>query len=293
MSAEGYKTFLENMGHRVVSSGGAYWFNVHPHVYTCFPFDKIMAPDDIKPGEILGRDGWFIRYPCALEKGRPSFRIICNKRDYDLENLSGKARNQTRRGLENCEVRRIEFMELYDLGLKLNRDTLERQGRKLPADFENYWRNYYKNADSADGAESWGAFCDGELAAYLIAFRMDKCSNILIMRSSRDHLNKYPNNALLYVYNKHILTESNMSEVSIGFESIQGDMDKLDHFKKGLGFEQEAVGQRIEASSLIRPFMINPVMKGIVKFAEARGNDEKFSKMAGMLKWYMEQPKLR
>lgn len=293
MSAEGYKTFLENMGHRVVSSGGAYWFNVHPHVYTCFPFDKIINPNDVKPAEILGKDGWFLRYPCSLEKGRKSYRIICNQSDYDLQNLTGKARNQTRRGLENCEVERIGFDKLYDLGLKLNRDTLERQGRKLPADFEDYWRKYYKHAETAEGAESWGSFCDGELAAYLIAFRMDKCSNILIMRSSREHLGKYPNNALLYTYNKHILRESNMAEVSIGFESIQGDMGKLDHFKKGLGFIQEDVGQRIEASSMVRPLMIRPAIKAVLKFAESRGDDEKFSKMAGMLKWYMEQPKLK
>lgn len=293
MSKEGYKKFLEDMGHRVVCSSGVYWFNVHPHVYTCFPFNAVLNPKDIKLQEILGSDGWFVRYSCPIETGRPSFRVICDEKNYDLETLTGKARNQTRRGLENCEVRQLDFKEIAVHGMKLNRETMIRQGREIPPDFEASWKKYYQYAAKAEGAETWGAFCENNLAAYLIAFRIDGVSNILVVRSAIEYLKQYSNNALLYTYNKHILTETDMSEVSIGFESIQGDKETLDHFKKGLGFRQLEVGQRIEASNMIRLFMKGPVITSTLKFAEARSSNEKFRKMAGMLKWYMEQPNLK
>lgn len=290
MSVEGYAKFLTGMGHKVRKHGGVYWFNAHPHIYMSFPFDHLLSPDAIDLKVILESDGWAARFPCDLAEGRASYRIIADQPDYDLMSLSGKARNQTRRGLENCEVRPVDFQELLTHGMPLNRETLERQGRSIPATFESHWKQYYKHAALSDGAQAWGVFVENNLAAYLIAFVMDDVAHILIMRSSRSYLKQYPNNALLYSYLNHMLKDGKVKEVSIGLESIQTGMDSLDHFKEGMGFRKEPVGQRVALRPVLRMLAKKPVISlGLHMLAHLPDN-EKASKLSGLLNWYDEQP---
>ena len=293
MSTQGYAGFLRMMGHTVRQSAGLFWFNAHPHVYMSFPFHRLVDPSSIIPREILGRDGWLMRFPCDITEGRPSYRIVCDQRKYDLADLSPKARNQTRRGLEKCLVRPVSFDELAKEGIRLNNETIVRQGRTVPRDFNTYWSRYYQTAGRSEGAESWGAFIDGALAAYLIAFRMEECANILIVRSSTQHLKQYPNNALLFTYTHHTIRDPDVNEISIGLESVQYEMESLDHFKYGMGFRQVPVGQRIEVTFWLKSLLKGPLLKGMRRMSQVLSNKERFSKLAGMLQWYEEQPPLK
>lgn len=290
MSAEGYARFLRQMGHKVRKAEGLFWFDVMPRVYMSFPFQHLVEPRGLDWKSILGSDGWIARFPCEVEFGRKSYRIIADQKDYDLQSLSGKARNQTRRGLENCQVRPTEFEELEGSGIAINRDTLERQGRIIPKGFDDYWRRYFKEASRSEGAHAWGAFVDGVLAAYLIAFRMEGVCHILILRSRRALLRKYPNNALIFSYLKTMLTEEGTSCVSIGFESLQAGLKSLDSFKLGMGFRKEPVGQRI----FLKPWLgalIRPAAAGMLaRLTALLPQNEKIAKLTGLLKWYSEQP---
>lgn len=292
MSAEAYADFLVRMGHTVRKVGGIYWFNVQPHIYMSFPFQNLVEPFAINWSGVFGNDGWFARFPCSIDIGRPSYRLIVDSPEYDLKYLSGKARNQTRRGLEFCQVRQIEFSELTDRGIEINRETLERQGRRISKDFQEYWRRYYFEASRTTGAHSWGAFVNGELAAYLIGFVMDDVSHILIVRSSTTHLRKYPNNALLFHYIRYMLHYRIVNEISIGMESIQDGMQSLDHFKLGMGFRKATLGQRIVARPWISRLLRQPLL-GVSQNILARlPKNEHTSKILGLLRWYEEQPTL-
>ncbi|RMG35866.1 MAG: GNAT family N-acetyltransferase [Methanobacteriota archaeon] len=293
MSAEAYADFLARMGHAVRKVGGVYWFNAHPHVYMSFPFQKLVDPFSVDWSDVSQEDGWCARFPCSIEIGRPSYRIIVDNPEYGLKCLTSKARNQTRRGLENCEVRPVDFRELAEMGMSLNLETMERQGRKASRDFQVYWRRYYYEASRTSGAHAWGAFVNGDLAAYLIGFIMDRVSHILIVRSSRMYLKKYPNNALISEYIRNMMHQGLVDEVSIGLESIQDEMQSLDHFKLGMGFRKEPVGQRI----VLRPWLsgiMKPPILGITRALLNRfPRNEQISKIAGLLRWYEEQPSLR
>ncbi len=292
MSTEGYATFLELMGHRVRRIDGIYWFNVYPRIYMPFPFQKILDPFQINVSRILGKDGLVVRYPCAVKVGRPSYRIICDVKDYGLMSLKSKARNQTRRGLERCEVKQLDFSRYIEDALELNRDTLIRQQRSIPPDFEEYWRRYFRCCESVEGAEIWGAFVEEKLAAYLIAFRMENVSHILILRSKRELLKFYPNNALVFAYLEKTLTDDFINEVSIGFESIQEGMGSLDHFKVGMGFRKEPVGQRIEVRPVLSIIFKTGLANIVEKILSCKKADERFWKFKGLIRWYNEQPVL-
>lgn len=292
MSSNGYAQFLLELGHTVRQDAGLWWFNAHPHIYMPFPFDTLVNPKSIDKAAILGRDGWAARFPTTPELGRPSYRIACDNQNYDLSSLRSKTRNQTRRGLENCECRRIGWEELIAHGVKLNIDTLVRQGRTVDSDIQTYWKTYFSAAAQAEGAEAWGAFHEGELAAYLIAFIMNEKSHVLIVRSNSEKLKFYPNNAMLFSYLYNALTERGLTEVSIGLESIQTGMDGLDKFKEGMGFRKIPMGQRIILKSMLKLLTYGPLPPLLTKVIRRTTNDEKAAKFSGLVSWYKTQPKL-
>jgi hypothetical protein len=254
-----------------------------------FPFHRPLDAETLDYRAILGRDGWIARHACLPNQGRPSYILVCDKEDYDLSALDGKARNQTRRGLENCNVEQIEFNDLVTFGTAIDRDTLKRQGRRIPKEHDRYWHRYYREAARAEGAEAWGAFVDGGLAAFLIAFTMERWTNILIVRSSRSTLRKYPNNALFFTYLKSTLARPDIQAVSIGLESVQRGMDTLDRFKTAMGFRKKPIAQRIEITPRIDRRIAKWTARHTPKLLKHFDNNELIGKLSGMLTWYAEQ----
>jgi len=292
MSTEGYAEFLVQMGHQVRRNAGVWWFDVHRHIYMSFPFDQPVDPGHVDRGLVLGRDGWAARFPTAPGLGKPSYRIACRDHGYDLQSLRSKTRNQTRRGLENCTCRFLGWDELETQGIALNIGTLRRQGRVVGPDVETYWKRYFAAAAKAEGAEAWGAFHDGALAAYLIAFVMENTSHVLIVRSDPEKLRFYPNNALLFTYLSESLVRRGLQEVSIGLESIQSGMEGLDRFKQGMGFVKVPIGQRVILKPAARLLTLSPISGLATGLARRLSGAEKADKLSGLLEWYKQQPRL-
>jgi hypothetical protein len=290
VSVEGYVQMLKGLGSQVRCVDGVYWFEAQPRIFTPLPFNRLFDPDTVDVPGILGRDGLAVRFPCPIDRGRSSYRLVCADRSYGLNTLDSKARNQTRRGLERCRVAPIPLARLASEGAPLNRETLERQGRKTAAQTDRHWQRVCEAGESAEGVEAWGAWVDDQLAACLIAARMNGASNILYVRSASALLKAYPNNALLFTYLGHCMAEPDIAEVSIGFESIQADLDALDHFKTGLGFVKLPLGQKIVPRPWLGRLLRTPLASGLASLARVAGR-ERAAKLEGLRRWYLEQPR--
>lgn len=287
-----FADFLSRIGHTVRQSGGLYWFNSQRGVYSSFPFDRSIDATKVVLPEILGRDGLIARFGCPTGQGVESFRVLCSRKDYDFPALRSRTRTQVRRGLEACHVERVEFETLRDQAIPLNADTLIRQGRKVPGNLAAWWTRYYEEAAKTEGAEAWASFVGGDLAAYLISFTMGDVANLVIVRSALKHLESFPNNALLFRFLSERLRSDDISQVCYGYESIQSDLQSLDQFKTGMGFEKVPASQRVEITGWLRPLLNRftcPIAAGILK---AVGDAENAAKLQGILAWHQSQPKL-
>lgn len=288
-----YIDFLRRIGHEVRDCGGIHWFNCSSRVFSSLPYDRDVDARCIDLRDILRSDGLVARFGCPIDQGVASFRIVCDSKDYDFPLLRSRTRTQVRRGLEVCRVERIEFQQLQKLAMSLNADTLIRQGRKVPLDLQSYWTRYYQQAAITQGAEAWAAFVGTDLAAYLISFMINDVANLLIVRSSSQHLECYPNNALLFQFLSARLKDSDVRMVSYGYESIQSDLGSLDQFKLGMGFRKDPVGQRIEFAPWLNPF-INRFTDAVTRrVLNSLGRGETVAKLQGMLNWYRDQPPLQ
>jgi hypothetical protein len=291
--AHHHAEFLQRMGHTIREVSGLYWYNTHRGVYSSFPYHRDVLTADVDVSAVLARDGLVARFGCPVEEGVSSFRIVCSDTNYDFPALRSRTRTQVRRGLEACRVEQIDFEQLRKHAISLNADTLVRQGRKVPADLEAYWTRYYEHAAKTPGAETWAAFVGDQMAAYLISFTIDDVANMLILRSSLQFLDAFPNNALVYQFLHHRLRRGDISSVCYGYESIQSNLESLDQFKTGMGFQKVPVGQRVEFASWLRPLVNRYTTPLATRLMNALGKGEQKAKLLGILEWYRQQPVLK
>ena len=289
MTPKAFEEFLDRMGHRLIRTSSVTWFNPSPRVFTPTPPEVEVDPDTIEWSDLFRAGASVARCASSTSKGVPSYRLIVDDRSYDFASLSSKSRNQTRRGLESCQVRNLELPWLAKHGLRLQFDTLQRQGRQPGRNLENYWQRYCASAERASGAAAWGAFADDQLAAFLVGFQINTIFHIFVVRSSQQALRHYPNNALIFTVLRELMSRPDCTEVSMGYRSIQPDIESLDHFKEGLGFRRKLVNEYIRFSPGLTRILRRPVLRAAVRASALCKNSERMRKLSGMFNWYLRQ----
>jgi len=247
--------FFEMLGHNIYECSDAWWYDVQPSVLLAIPYHKTIVPNDEDLMELMKKKSLkAIRYPTKLDSlGFVSnITINENKGTYNMSCLHQKARNQTRRGLENCKVEQIEFGDLAKYGLSLNESTAKRQGRKSHYTNSDYWKKYCTAAQSIEGVDAWGAFINGKLACFLIAVETEnKWSEWIINHSLTELRNKYPNNALAFTVGQYYLNEKSFNGICYGLGSLE-ESQPLDHFKSRMGWKIEPIKQRLIFSPKVK-----------------------------------------
>ena len=72
-----------------------------------------------------------------------TYEFVLETNDYGIDKFAPKKRNDIRKSLKDCVVKRPSLEDLFHFGLSMNRQTLARQGRndKYLTD-DRYWRKY-------------------------------------------------------------------------------------------------------------------------------------------------------
>lgn len=243
-----YARFLHLNGHRVRRGPSGFWYAESPGLGLAIPLDRVRDPTRRELWTVAIRLGApILRYTTST--GSSTVRLVgCDRVDYDLSSLSGKARNQTRRGLERSTVLKVSWERLRRDGMDINRDTWMRQGRHFRFD-QHYWQRLCKSGARVAAANAWGACLGDELAAYMVTLDITGTRHILLHMSRTRYLSEYINNALLYTVTMDAFGNG-ASLVSYGLSSVAAATG-LDHFKSSMGFVQLNVHAHI---SVLRPF---------------------------------------
>jgi len=288
MQPETLSEYFKRQGYRIFKSESCYWYNVQPGFYFNIPYHRLISPSKEELNKIL----WGI--PCIAVRyfahtdciGKSSYMIVCSDKNYDITSVDPKyARRQTRRGLENFQIRQIDFKELAKHN-SINIDTLIRQGRKIGIWTNKRWKQYCLSADGLCGLEAWGAFHEDILVAFIVAYQMDDYYEILHHSSATQYLQLYPNNALVYYLTKLKLSTDEVNHVSYGPESLDAPAS-LETFKFRMGFQKQPMKQGIVFHPIIKPF-INKFTYNLIQRFAARRSEDFWRKLEGVLRFYME-----
>jgi len=290
MQPEGYLEFLARQGHRIVKTESCYWFNAQPGFYFYFPYHRLITPGHEELKRLFkGEPCVSVRYFTPMDQiGKESFMIVCDDKNYDLTSVDAQtARRQTRRGLENFEIRQIEFKQLATLGISLEHDTLVRQGRAPDRHEERKWRLYCSAAEGLEGFEAWGAFTGKHLASFMVTYQMEDHYTILHQSSATEYLPLYPNNALVYYVTKLKLALTDVNAVSYGPQSLDAP-PSLDTFKFRMGFQKRPMKQTIAFNPIVKPLINGFSLQCIKLLSASIPKSDVFRKLEGIIRFYRE-----
>jgi len=286
MNPEDITAFFENRKHRVVKTASCWWYNEYhqDRIYQSFPIHRQIDPSREEIAELFrnARGALGVRFIGPVEAKGQESSIWVRRNPYDLSTLSSKSRNQTRRGLENCQVRKMPWEELEAITSAAHADTMKRHQL-------NGWRSlgFGSYLKECPAYEAWGAFVGDELAAFMVTLWVEDWVHILIQRSVSSYLKFRPNNALVFCVVKELLSRPGVSAISYGLEPL-AVLESLEDFKLGMGFVKEPVCQRIIVARWLRP-LINSVSCRVIETAASwRPNNPRWQKVAGICRMVRE-----
>jgi hypothetical protein len=290
MDSLAYADFLRAIGHRVVPTRSAYWYNASRCFFLSAPPNRMYEPGADELRVVLRRPPCLgVRFAAPLDGvGKLSYQIVCDNRTYGLDALSGNVRSKVRRGLKRCSVAPVPFPLIATAGRRANQDTVTRQGRDGVLGGDK-WDRFFAAAATTPGMEGWGAWTDDVLAAFLVTVTFDDNVEFLLARSCSDQLGAYPNNALLFTVAEEMLVRRGVREITFGLESLE-PVGPLDEFKFSMGFRPRPLRQRIVFHPVVRALLRHAAVRTVFRrWTERQGVEAVFwRKAAGLLRFAEE-----
>jgi len=287
MTGEMLAEWLRRQGHRIVRTTSSFWYNQGPRVYQAFPHHWCIRPSDAELRELLkGERAIALRYSTPLDAacGKISYHVTYEESSYGLETLRGNARSNVQRGLRRCQIERISMERLAAEGWRLQRHTLERQGRVGSVDRQR-WQRLSMAAKDLPGFEAWGAIVDANLAATILTACIEGMCYMFYPQSDRRYFTSHVNNALAYSVTREMLTRPGIQGVFYGLHSLDAP-PSVDEFKFRMGYRAKPVRQRVVFHPWVRP-LCNRISHAVVKRFLRPGRPG-LAKGEGMLRFYLE-----
>lgn len=257
MKVSSFAEFWRLQGHQVIETDNCFWYDVQPFFFMSLPYHWTVSPSPVELRQVLlGGPAVALRFPDGArdQEEKDGGIFLCSEEEYDLYTLHKKARNQTRRGLEDCRIEQVEFDYLADNGHDVNVDMFSRQERAPDTITRQEWRRYCDAAGQIPGFEAWAAFVDDRLVALMVTALVEDCLNILHQSSRTEALEYYPNNALIFTVTQRKLSSPEVGVVSYGLKSLE-DNPGLMRFKERMGFELKPFHEGIVFNPILRPFL--------------------------------------
>jgi hypothetical protein len=290
MNAEVFAEWLRRQGRRVLRTESSYWHGEDWGTLQAFPYHWQIQPSKRELRDlVVHHRAVALRFSAPSETTRhpKSYHVLCMKKDYDLDCLSGWGRKNVRRGLRNCNVERISFARYLEEGWTLRADTLDRQ-RRRSRDNRDAWHKRFLAAADLQGFEIWAALVGNKLAATLVTFRMEDFCYMILHQCHRDYLRDHVNNALSYVVTGEMIRRPEIRGIFYGMSSLDA-APSVDEFKLRMGYEAKGVRQRVLFHPFLSP-LVNRLGHGLLKtMLDLNPNNRFFSKTDGLVRLYLDE----
>jgi len=242
MKRDEYAAFFERLGHRVVRTRSAAWYDARGGIFMSLPHAAPLEPDPAELREIFRGHAWGVRFPAPADgPGRLSYALVLDDAQYDLHSLSANSRSKVRRGLKWWDVRRIDSDHVRKRGEQANAETLAR----VALQYELCgWDQWWDAVAATESAEVWAALDGSTLGAYLVVVIVDGVAELLIARSRDDARARYANHALVFTAAREYMNRADVGALFFGLESLEPE-GGVDQFKTSLGFMRRRLRQRI------------------------------------------------
>jgi hypothetical protein len=203
-------------------------------------FDYSLSPAQARQA-LRSLGGWLIQWGDGfVERPTEWYAVICD-RFQDLTQTPSKHRCEIRRGLGQCEVRRVDSeyfgRHAYDVYAKAPR----RYRGRTPAlrSEQEFRRDVGASSKFEDIIHRWVASCEGRVVAYAVVCAFGKIqATYTQVKLHPDYAKAYPVYALIYEMNRHYLVEQGFGYAYDGHRCTGHDTHFQEFLIKKFGFRQ-------------------------------------------------------
>jgi len=190
---------------------------------------------------------YFLRYVSDWDKEEESqFWYVIKDHEEDLEQYKSKIRNQIKRGLKNCIVKKVLKDEIANHGYEVYRSASNSYNTNLMPPNKETFQNEILTYEHYD---FWAVYnLEGALIAYSQNVIEDNSINYSTIKFHPEYLKLYPSYALFFIMNQYYLNEKNFLYVNDGAKSISHDTNiqtfLIDKFKFRKAYCKLHIGYR-------------------------------------------------
>ena len=174
--------------------------------------------------KIEEEEAYFARWTSNFDQNEETefWFVICDK-FIPIEELSRNTRNNVRRGLKRCEVKKVSHQFIMENAYDIYRKAYDNyKGHLTPDSKESFLKEYSAYYDD-DLWDFWAVFV--KKSSKLIAFSRNKieyhqCELCTTKFDPNFQRTFYPSEALFYTMNQYYLNERNYKYVNDGARSI-------------------------------------------------------------------------
>jgi hypothetical protein len=220
----------------------------------------------------------FLRYTNEWDRDGGEFWYVIKDKKEGLDSYKSKIRNQIKKGLNNCIVKKVDKEIIADSGYEVYKEAFNGYNtfhKPIPED-------RFKKSILSSNDEFWAVYDKEDiLIAYGNNFIEESVCQYNSMKFNPNYLKLYPSYALIYEMNSYYLNEMNILYVNDGARSIAHNTNIQDFLIQKFNFRRAYcrlnVVYRKDIDILIK--LLYPLRKLIYIF-----NNNIFDKISILLK---------
>ncbi len=234
--------FYRAFGHNVWSRHGVIWTDAGRFSLITVPCNQKLTLTKKEIQDLLRVSGRMIAvFPTTENTGVTVTNFWVRDKGYSLSFLQRQFRQHVIKNEKTCDVRLISWEELSQIGLNINRNTMERRGLKMHKCIQpENWKHICSVADTIKELEVFGCFYNGELTSYLVSWCFNNiCQGIMLHRDSKyNYLGV--GNSLVYGFTSQMIHRPEINSISMG-RGWFPKFESLNRFKRHAGYVDETL----------------------------------------------------
>ena len=253
-----FSALFQRIGQKSIILDNVLWTSYQKMVVPVGPvLCNYAITSDKYRDDLLGffKNSVLIRAGCGfVETPDDWYSVLCD-RPIDLSVLSSKYRSEMRRGLRNCDVRRVDVNFMVEHAWPVFSSAFKRyRNDSLKMSKKQFRRSILLTDGFEDIIHYWGVFekKTGRLIAYAQNYLFEKIEvNYWTIKFYPQFLRLYSSYALFYEMNRYYLEEEKFAYVNDGFRSLLHETNIQNYLISKFSFRKQPVGLQIH----YRPFV--------------------------------------
>lgn len=187
-------------------------------------------------------NAYFLRYTNNWDtKNKSEFWFVIKDEKEDIDFYKSKIRNQIKKGLKNCLVKKVSCEEIAKYGYEVYKKAFDNYNTNLLLSSET---KFYEDTLKNNKYHYFAVYSRLEntnkdkMIAYSSNFIEDNSCNYKTIKFDPEYLSLYPSYALIHEMNLYYLNELSLAFVNDGARSISHDTNIQDYLIQKFNFRK-------------------------------------------------------